>query len=73
MRPRWASAGDFASAADVAEMGPVGQRARLRAADASSAGRRGEVDKLLRLALPVFARLGASAWTAEATLLAESA
>ena len=72
------SAGDFAGAADVyAEMGSVPDEAyaRLRAADAFvRAGRRGEADKQLRLALPVFAQLGATAWAAEGqSLLAESA
>jgi tetratricopeptide (TPR) repeat protein len=49
--------------------------ARLKAAEALVAvGNRAEADRQLRLALPVFARLGASAWTAEAeSLLAESA
>ena len=49
--------------------------ARLKAAEAFVAvGNRAEADGQLRLALPVFAQLGASAWTAEAeALLAESA
>jgi class 3 adenylate cyclase/tetratricopeptide (TPR) repeat protein len=49
--------------------------ARLKAAEALvAAGNRAEADRQLRLALSVFGRLGASAWTAEAeSLLAESA
>jgi hypothetical protein len=47
----------------------------LRAAEELvRAGRRGEADEQLKLALPVFAKLGATAWAAEAeSLLAESA
>jgi class 3 adenylate cyclase/tetratricopeptide (TPR) repeat protein len=71
-------AGDLAGAADVyAEIGSVPDEAyaRLRAAgELVRSGRRGEADAQLRLALPVFAQLGATAWAAEAeALLAESA
>ena len=70
--------GDFVGAADVyAEIGSVPDEAyaRLRAADELvRGGRRTEADAQLRLALPVFAQLGASAWQAEAeSLLAASA
>jgi len=72
------AAGNAAGAAEVyAEIGSVPDEgyARLRAAeDLVRRGRRAEADAQLRLALPVFARLGASAWQAEAeTLLAASA
>jgi tetratricopeptide (TPR) repeat protein len=72
------AAGDFGSAAEVyAEIGsvPDGAYARLRAADdLMQRGRRAEADTQLRLALPVFAALGASAWQVEAqALLAASA
>jgi len=71
-------AGDAAGAADLyREIGSVPDEAyaRLRAAAALvGAGRRAEADAQLRLALPVLAKLGANAWTAEAeALLAESA
>jgi predicted ATPase/class 3 adenylate cyclase len=71
-------AGDLAGAADCyAEIGSVPDEAyaRLRAAAALvEAGRRADADAQLRLALPVLAKLGATAWTAEAeALLAESA
>jgi predicted ATPase/class 3 adenylate cyclase len=71
-------AGDLAGAADrYAEIGSVPDEAyaRLRAAgDLVGSGRRGEADRQLRLALPVFAKLGATAWAVEAeALLAESA
>ena len=70
--------GDAAGAAEVyAEIGSVPDEAyaRLRAADdLVRRGRRAEADAQLRLALPVFAQLGASAWQAEAeSLLAKSA
>jgi len=71
-------AGDPAGAADVyAEIGSVPDEAyaRLRAAEELvRSGRRSQADAQLRLALPVFAQLGATAWAAEAeALLAESA
>ena len=71
-------AGDLAGAADrYAEIGSVPDEAyaRLRAAaELVRSGRRSEADAQLRLALPVFAQLGATAWAAEAkALLAESA
>ena len=70
--------GNFVAAADVyAEIGSVPDEAyaRLRAGEALvAAGRRADADAQLRLALPVFAQLGATAWAAEAqSLLAESA
>ena len=70
--------GELVAAADVyAEIGSVPDEpyARLRAAgELVRAGRRGEADEQLRLALPVFAELGATAWVADAeALLAESA
>jgi hypothetical protein len=72
------ASGDAAGAADVyAEIGTVPDEAyaRLRAADdLVRSGRRADADVQLRLALPVFAHLGATAWQAEGeTLLAESA
>ena len=75
---RLIATGDFAGAADVYErIGTVPDEAyaRLRAARALvSAGNRGEADRQLRLALAVFARLGATAWAAEAeSLLSASA
>jgi hypothetical protein len=75
---RLIASGDLAAGAEVfARIGSVPDEAytRLRAAEASLAGGdRAEADRQLGLALPVFARLGASAWTAEAeSLLAESA
>ncbi len=71
-------AGDLAGAADrYAEIGSVPDEAyaRLRAAgEFVRSGRRGEADRQLRPALPVFAKLGATGWAAEAeALLAESA
>jgi hypothetical protein len=70
--------GDLAGAAELyAEIGSVPDEAyaRLRAAGAFvGSGRRAEADGQLRLALPVLAQLGATAWAAEAeALLAESA
>ncbi len=70
--------GEVAAAADVyAEIGSVPDEAyaRLRAAgELVRAGRRADADGQLRLALPVFASLGAGAWTAEGeALLAASA
>jgi hypothetical protein len=70
--------GDLTEAAAVfAEIGSVPDEAyaRLKAAEAFVAsGNRAAADKELRLALPAFAQLGATAWTAEAeSLLAESA
>jgi hypothetical protein len=70
--------GDLAAAADVyAEIGSVPDEAytRLRAAEALvRTDKRAEADRQLRLALPVFAQLGATAWAAEGqALLAESA
>jgi tetratricopeptide (TPR) repeat protein len=70
--------GDLVGAADVyAEMGSVPDEAyaRLRAAEELvRAGNRAEADRQLRLALPVFAKLGATAWLAEGeALLAASA
>ncbi|HEV8099278.1 MAG TPA: adenylate/guanylate cyclase domain-containing protein [Gaiellaceae bacterium] len=72
------ASGDLAGAADVyAEIGslPTEAYARLRAAEAfARAGDRAEADRQLRLALPVFTQLGATAWAADAeSLLAESA
>jgi class 3 adenylate cyclase/tetratricopeptide (TPR) repeat protein len=72
------ASGDAAGAAEVyAEIGSVPDEAyaRLRAADdLVRRGRRTDADAQLRLALPVFAQLGASAWQAEAeSLLAKSA
>ena len=70
---RLISTGDLAGAADVYErIGTVPDEAyaRLRAARALvSAGNRGEADRQLRLALAVFAQLGATAWTSEAEAL----
>jgi class 3 adenylate cyclase/tetratricopeptide (TPR) repeat protein len=70
--------GDLAGAADIyAEIGSVPDEAyaRLRAAEELvRTGNRTEADRQLRLALPVFARLGATAWAAEGEeLLAASA
>jgi class 3 adenylate cyclase/tetratricopeptide (TPR) repeat protein len=70
--------GDLVSAAELyADIGSVPDEAytRLRAAgELLRAGKRAEADRQLRLALPVFARLGATAWAAEGqALLAESA
>jgi hypothetical protein len=75
---RFIAAGELAAAADrYAEIGSVPDEAyaRLRAAgELVRTGRRGDADRQLRLALPVFGRLGATAWMAEAeALLAESA
>jgi tetratricopeptide (TPR) repeat protein len=69
---------DLAGAAEVyAEIGTVPDEAyaRLKAAEQSvRAGGRVEADRQLRVALAVFAQLGATAWTAEAeALLARSA
>jgi class 3 adenylate cyclase/tetratricopeptide (TPR) repeat protein len=69
---------EFAAAAALyAEIGSVPDEAyaRLKAAGQSAAaGDRAEADRQLRLALPVFAELGATAWAAEGqALLAESA
>jgi class 3 adenylate cyclase/tetratricopeptide (TPR) repeat protein len=69
---------DLVGAADTfAEIGSVPDEAytRLRAAEERvAAGDRAEADRQLRLALPVFAQLGATAWAAEGeALLAESA
>jgi class 3 adenylate cyclase/tetratricopeptide (TPR) repeat protein len=70
--------GDLGGAAEVyREIGSIPDEAfaRLRAAeDLARAGNRAEADRQLRLALPVFVQLGATAWAAEAEgLLAESA
>jgi class 3 adenylate cyclase/tetratricopeptide (TPR) repeat protein len=70
--------GELVAAADVySEIGTVPDEAyaRLRAAEELvAAGRRAEADEQLRLALPVFMQLGATAWATEAqSLLAESA
>jgi len=75
---RCAIRGDLVGAADVyAQIGSVPDEAhaRLRAAEAFvQEGWRAEADAQLRLALPVFAQLGAAAWTAKGeALLAESA
>jgi hypothetical protein len=72
------ASGDLGGAADIyAEIGsvPTEAYARLRAAEAfARAGDRVEADRQLSLALPVFTRLGATAWAAEGEkLLAESA
>jgi class 3 adenylate cyclase/tetratricopeptide (TPR) repeat protein len=72
------ASGDLVGAADVfAQIGSVPDEAyaRLRAAEELvRSGRRGEADRQLRLALPIFARLSASGWQAEAeALLAASA
>ena len=72
------AAGDLAGAADIyAEIGSVPDEvyARLRAAaELVRAGRRVDADAQLRPALPVFVRLGATAWAAEGeALLAASA
>jgi hypothetical protein len=69
---------DLAGAAEgYREIGSVPDEAfaRLRAAEELvRAGKRSEADRQLRLALPVFVQLGATAWAAEAeALLAESA
>ncbi len=70
--------GDFAGAAGLyAQIGSVPDEAyaRLKAAkEFVREGRRAEADSQLRLALPVFAQLGATAWTAEGeSLLAQTA
>jgi tetratricopeptide (TPR) repeat protein len=70
--------GDLTGAAEVyREIGSVPDEAfaRLRAAEElARAGNRPEADRQLRLALPVFVQLGATAWAAEGeALLAESA
>ena len=70
--------GDLVGAADVyAQIGSVPDEAhaRLRAAEAFvQEGRRAEAHAQLSVALPVFAQLGATAWTARGeALLAESA
>ena len=69
--------GDLAGQPLYGEIGSVPDEAyaRLRAAGAFvESGRRAEADGQLRLALPVLAKLGATAWAAEAeALLAESA
>jgi len=75
---RLIASGELAAGADVfARIGSVPDEAytRLKAAEAFlAAGDRAEADRQLRLALPVFTRLGATAWAAEAeSLLAESA
>lgn len=72
------AAGDAARAADIyAEIGSVPDEAhaRLRAAEQLvQEGRRADADAQLKLALPIFTRLGASAWRAEGeSLLAKSA
>jgi class 3 adenylate cyclase/tetratricopeptide (TPR) repeat protein len=69
---------DLTGAAEVfAEIGSVPDEgyARLKAAEQRArAGDRAEADRQLRLALSVFAQLGATAWAAEGeALLAESA
>jgi hypothetical protein len=69
---------DLAGAAEIfAEIGSVPDEAyaRLRAAEERvAASDRREADRQLRLALPVFVRLGATAWSTEGeALLAESA
>ena len=69
---------DLVGAANLhAEIGAVPEEAytRLRAAEELvRGGRRAEADAQLRLAMPIFAQLGASAWQAEAeSLLAASA
>jgi tetratricopeptide (TPR) repeat protein len=75
---RRAIRGDLVGAAEeYAQIGSVPDEAhaRLRAAEAFvQEGRRAAADAQLRLALPVFAQLGAAAWTAQGkALLAESA
>jgi class 3 adenylate cyclase/tetratricopeptide (TPR) repeat protein len=75
---RLIASGDLAGAADAfAGIGTVPDEAyaRMRAAEARLArGDRGEADRQLGLAVPVFAQLEARAWMAEAkSLLAESA
>jgi len=70
--------GDFAGAAEIyAEIASVPDEAyaRLRAAEQLiDSRRRAEADAQLRLAMPVFAQLGATAWQADAeSLLAQSA
>jgi hypothetical protein len=72
------ASGDAVGASEVyAEIGSVPDEAyaRLRAADGFvRSGRRADAEAQLRLAMPVFAQLGASAWQAEAeSLLAASA
>jgi predicted ATPase/class 3 adenylate cyclase len=72
------ASGDFAGAAEVyAEITSVPDEAyaRLRAAEQLiGSGHRAEADAQLRRAMPVLARLGATAWQAEAeSLLAQSA
>jgi len=72
------ASGDAVGASEVyAEIGSVPDEAyaRLRAADGFvRSGRRADGEAQLRLAMPVFAQLGASAWQAEAeSLLAASA
>ncbi len=72
------AAGDLTGAAEIyAEIGSVPDEAyaRLRAAEEFvRAGRRADADAQLRLALPVFAQLGATAWAADGeALLAPSA
>ena len=69
---------DLVGAAETFEqIGSVPDEAytRLKAAEALVAvGNRAEADRQLRFALPVFAHLGATAWTAQGeALLAESA
>jgi hypothetical protein len=75
---RCVASNDLDEAADVfAQIGSVPDEAyaRLRVAEARVAvGDRGEADRQLSLALPVFAELGATAWAAEGkSLLAASA
>jgi class 3 adenylate cyclase/tetratricopeptide (TPR) repeat protein len=72
------SVGDLAGAAEVyAEIGSVPDEAYARLSAAEEfvrIRRRADADAQLRLALPVFARLGATAWAAEGeALLAASA
>jgi tetratricopeptide (TPR) repeat protein len=75
---RRAIRGDLVGAAETyAQIGSVPDEAyaRLRAAEAFvQGGQQAEADAQLRLARPMFAQLGAAAWSAEAeVLLAESA
>ena len=75
---RRVASGDLEGAAETfAGIGSVPDEAyaRLKAAgEYAAVGERAGADRQLRLALPVFAQLGAKAWTAEAEpLLAESA
>jgi len=75
---RRVASGELVEAADLfAEIGSVPDEAsaRMKAAEAFLAtGNRPAADRELGLALPAFARLGATAWTAQAeSLLAESA